>query len=167
MNTAPTTTKAAAPVAFDLDARLAEVGAIMDGRLTYANVRFEVDTAHLPGADPIPEITAPPAVPPAPVPCPYTTPLATVLHQAQTRLEAGWCTGALRDEAGAVCLIGAIRAVSASRREADDASALLLEVVQREFGGDTVPSWNDAQTSPRPVILALGRAAELAHARGL
>jgi hypothetical protein len=167
MTAAPTETRTAAPAELDLDARLAMVGAIMDGRLALANLRFEVDTAHIPAADPTPEITAPPTIVAPPQPCPYATPLATTLHRAQARLEAGWCTGALRDEAGAVCLIGAIRAVAASRDEADDACALLLEAIRRDFRhAETVPSWNDAQRGMRLPLLYLDRAAELAHSRG-
>ncbi|MGW5426865.1 DUF6197 family protein [Streptomyces sp. NPDC004059] len=165
MNSAPTQTKTAAPVELDLDARLAEVGAIMTARLDQAAVAFEVNTAHIP-AEPPAEITIP-HLPQTAIPAPYSTPIAALLHRARARIEAdGWTRGALRED-GRRCLIGAIRIEAASRWDADDASALLLEVVQREFGGDTVPSWNDQQTSPRPVLLALGRAAELAHARGL
>ncbi|MFI8191383.1 hypothetical protein ACIF8T_21610 [Streptomyces sp. NPDC085946] len=102
-------------------------------------------------------------------PCPYDTPLAAVLHRARVRLEtAGWCTGQLRDEQGAACLIGAIRSEAASRGQADDACALLLQLIQRDFGDDhTIPSWNDTQNSPRPVLLYLDRAAEHAHNHNL
>jgi hypothetical protein len=165
MNTAPAPTKTAAPVELDLDARLAEVGAIMTARLDQAAVAFEVNTAHIPAEPPI-EITIP-QLPQTAIPAPYSTPIAALLHRARMRIETdGWYQGGLRKD-GRRCLIGAIRIEAASRHQADDASALLLDVIQREFGGDTVPSWNDAQTSPRPVLLALGRAAELAHARGL
>jgi hypothetical protein len=165
MNTAPTTTKTAAPVELDLDARLAEVGAIMTGRLDQAAVAFEVNTAHIPAEPPV-EITIP-HLPQTAIPAPYSTPIAALLHRARIRIETdGWYQGGLR-EGDRRCLIGAIRIEAASRHQADDASTLLLDVIHREFGGDTVPSWNDAQTSPRLVILALGRAAELAHARGL
>ncbi|MFF8589980.1 hypothetical protein ACF061_00830 [Streptomyces sp. NPDC015220] len=158
----------AAPV-LDLDARLALVGAVMDERITLAHLAVDVNTAHLPAADPLPEITAPPHLVPQPTPCPYTTPLATVLHQAQTRLQQnGWLRGQLRDEQGAACAIGHIRAVAANRGQADDACAVLLEAIRRGFpDAETIPSWQDAQTSPAPVILAFDRAAELAHTRNL
>jgi hypothetical protein len=167
MNTAPTTTETTAPVELDLDARLALVGALMDERLAHANIAFEVDTAHLPAADPIPAVTAPPTITPAVAPCPYGTPVAATLHHARVRLEAaGWCTGQLRDEQGAACAIGAIRAEAPSRAAADDACAVLLEAIQRDFAQvDTIPSWNDTQRSPRLVLLYLDRAAELAHSR--
>ena len=168
MNTAPTTTETATPVELDLDARLALVGALMDERLSLANVAFEVDTAHLPAADPIPAVVAPPAVTPTITPCPYSTPVAATLHRARVRLEtAGWCTGQLRDKQGAACAIGHIRAEAPTRGAADDACAILLEAIQRDFRSvDTIPSWNDAQRTPRLVLLYLDRAAALADSRG-
>lgn len=168
MNTAPTTSiETATPVELDLDARLALVGALMDERLAYANVAFEVDTAHLPAADPIPTVAALPIVTPAPASCPYSTPLAAILHRARIRLETGgWCTGQLRDEQGAACLIGAIRAEAVGRDQADDACAVLLEAIQRDFAdADTIPSWNDQQRGPRLALLYLDRGAALAHSR--
>jgi hypothetical protein len=170
MTTAPATRlETAAPVHLDLDARLAMVGALMAERLDQAAVAFEVNTAHIPAADPIPEVVAPLPLTPTAAPCPYTTPIAGTLHRARVRLEAGgWCTGQLRDEQGARCLIGAIRAVASSRGEADDACVLLLDAIRRDFAeAETIPSWNDSQTSPQPALLYLDRAAALAHARGL
>jgi hypothetical protein len=168
MNTAPTQTKTAAPVELDLDARLVEVGAIMDARLALANLSFEVDTACIEGADPIPEVVAPPRLVPTIAPCPYTTPIAATLHRARIRLDTdGWCTGQLRDTDGAGCLIGVIRVAASSRGEADDACVLLLEAIRRDFNVETIPAWNDAQRNPRLPLLYLDRAATLAHARGL
>lgn len=167
---APTATATAAvPVELDLDARLALVGAVMDQRLSLANLSFEVDTAHIPAADPIPEVTAPLALTPTAAPCPYPTPIAATLHRARLRLDAaGWCVGQLRDEQGARCLIGVIQAAADSRSHADDACVLLLEAIRRDFPtAETVPSWNDNQRNPRLPGLYLDRAAELAHARGL
>lgn len=163
-----TATTAVAPVHLDLDARLAMVGAIMSQRLDEAAVAFEVNTAHIPATPPL-EITAPLPLTPTAAPCPYLTPIAGALHRARLRLEAGgWCTGQLRNEQGAACLIGAIRAETARRADADDACVLLLEAIRRDFfDADTVPSWNDSQASPRLVLLYLDRAAELAHARDL
>lgn len=167
MNAAPTTTETAAPAELDLDTRLALVGALMDERLALANIAFEVDTAHLPAADPIPAVVAPPAIIPTVEPCPYTTPVAATLHRARIRLEtAGWCTGQLRDEQGAACPIGHIRAEAPTRGTADDACAVLLETIQRDFTQvETIPSWNDAQRSPRLALLYLDRAAALADSR--
>ncbi|MFE4420415.1 hypothetical protein [Streptomyces sp. NPDC056817] len=167
MNTAPTQTTTAAPVELGLDARLAMVGALMDERLSLANVAFEVDTAHIPAADPLPEVVAPPHVVPAAAPCLYSTPLAAVLYRAQQRMERdGWTTRQLRDEQGAACCIGAIRAEAAHRGQADDACVLLLEAIRRDFPqADTIPSWNDTQRNARLPVLYLGRAAHLANAR--
>ncbi|NED75364.1 hypothetical protein G3I51_24175 [Streptomyces sp. SID9944] len=154
-----------APV-LDLDARLALVGAAMDERIALAHLAVDVNTAHLPAADPLPEITAPPHITPQPNPCPYSTPIATVLWRARQRLqEYGWLRGQLRDEQGAACAAGHIRAVAHGRDEYEDALAVLLEIVRRDFGADGIPAWNDAQPDARPVILAFGRAAELAHTR--
>jgi hypothetical protein len=169
MSAPATTMKVAAPVVLDLEARLVEVGLVMDGRLALANLSFEVDTAHIPAADPIPEITAPLPLTPTAVPCPYPTPIAATLHRARLRLDAaGWCTGQLRDEQGARCLIGVIQAAASTRGQADDACVLLLEAIRRDFPtAETVPSWNDNQRDPRLPARYLDRAAELAHARGL
>ncbi|WP_060905350.1 DUF6197 family protein [Streptomyces scabiei] len=169
MQTAPTTPATDVQVELDLDARLALVGAVMDERCKLAVLAIGVNTAHIPDADPIPEVTAPIPLTPTTAPCPYTTPIAVTLHKAQLRLaDGGWCTGALRDEQGAACLIGAIRAEAGGRSEADDACVLLLEAIRRDFpNAETIPSWNDARNSPRQPLLYLDRAAALAHARTL
>jgi len=141
----------------------------MAGRLDEAAVAFEVNTAHISSADPIPERTAPLRLTPAATPCPYNTPIAATLHRARIRLETdGWCRDNLFDESGAICPIRAIRLEAASRREADDACVLLLDAIRRDFAtAETIPSWNAAQTSAAPVLLYLGRAVQLAHARNL
>ncbi|QLJ01527.1 hypothetical protein HZZ00_11145 [Streptomyces sp. NEAU-sy36] len=151
------------PATLTLDDRLALASLDMDDRLNKAGVAVDINTAHI-------DIDAglPAAPPPQTVePNPHSTPIAQLLHRARVRLQAdGWCRGALRED-GRRCAIGAIRIEAATRSQADDASALLLEVVRRDFGGDTVPSWNDSQNSPRPVLLALDRTAQLAHNRNL
>ncbi|MFE4818599.1 hypothetical protein ACFRFU_19630 [Streptomyces sp. NPDC056704] len=159
---------AAAPVELDLDARLAMVGAVMDGRLALANIAFEVDTAHIPAAEPIPDVTAPLPLTPTLAPSPYSTPIAGLLHRARNRIVVdGWCRDALYDDQGAICPIRAIRLEAASRYEADDACVLLLESIQRTFQAETIPSWNAQQTSVGTVLIAFDRAADLAHARNL
>lgn len=143
---------AARPLSFD--ERLALAALAVDAR---------IDSAPLDLADVIrvPVETEPEA-------CPYSTPIAATLHQARARLARGWCTGTQRDPDGAVCLVGAIRAVAPSRHAADDACVLLLEVIKRQFpGAQTVPSWNDAQTGPGQPAEFLRRAAILADNRGL
>ncbi|AWT42576.1 MULTISPECIES: DUF6197 family protein [Streptomyces] len=155
-----------APPLLDLDDRLALASLAMDGRLDQAAVAFEVNTAHLPGADPIPHPveTAPPPL----MPSPYRTPIADLLHRARLRIETdGWSREALVEEDGRRCAIGAIRREAAHRDQADDACVLLLEAIQRHWQAETIPSWNAAQTSHAPVLLAFGKAAELAHARNL
>jgi hypothetical protein len=156
-------------VDLDLTARLALVDAAMAARLRVTNLAFDVNTAHIPAAEPLPEITTVLPLTPTPTPSPYTTPIAGALHRARNRIATGgWCTGALRDEQGARCPIGAIRIEAASRHQADDACVLLLEAIRRDFpDAETVPSWNDAQASVAPVLLTLGQAAELAHNRNL
>ncbi|WP_121701542.1 hypothetical protein [Streptomyces sp. E5N298] len=137
-------------------------------RLAEAAVAFEVNTAHLPGADPIPHIAEAPLPAPAAVPSPYRTPLADLLHRARTRIETdGWCRDAAFDESGAVCPIRAIRLEARGDRDlAHDACVTLLDAIQRQFAGaETIPSWNAQQTSAAPVVAAFDRAAQHAHAR--
>ncbi|MFE5368167.1 DUF6197 family protein [Streptomyces mirabilis] len=156
-----------APVELDLDARMALTLAEMDGRCTTAVMAVDINSAHI--AVEIPEITAPVPLTPTLAPSPYSTPIAGLLHRARNRIEAdGWCTGALRDEQGARCLIGAIRIEASSRGQADDACVLLLDAIRRDFPtAETVPSWNDNQRDPRLPARYLDRAAQLAHARNL
>jgi hypothetical protein len=158
---------AASPPALDLDARMALLSVEMDARLAEAAVAFEVNTAHIPGADPVPDLaeTIPLTPTLTPAACPYNTPIAATLWRARVRIETdGWLQGARRDEAGARCPDGAIRYEAGSRNEAIDALVILLEAIRRDFtDAETVASWNDTQTSPAPVLLYLGKAAELAH----
>lgn len=157
----------AAPPVLDLDARLALAGAVMDERLALAVLAVDVNSAHI-AIDPLPEITIP-QLPQTAVPTPYTTPLAALLHRASTRLQAdGWTRECLVDEQGRRCPIGAIRREASSRYEADDACVFLLDVIQRDFHwAETIPSWNAAQPSVAPVLLAFDRAAQHAHNRNL
>lgn len=157
--------------ALGLDARLALRLADMAVRLDQAAVAFEVNTAHIVGADLVPEIAeALPLTPTlAPAACPYNTPIAAALWRARIRIETdGWTTEACVDAEGARCPVGAIRVEAADRRTADDACILLLDVIQRDFpDAETIPSWNREQTNPAPVLLQLGRAADLAHDRSI
>ncbi|MFD6555966.1 hypothetical protein [Streptomyces sp. NPDC058398] len=163
-----TATTAVVPVHLDLDARLAMVGAVMDQRCTLAVLAVDVNSAHIVLPE-LPQVTAPLPPTPTAAPCPYPTPIAATLHRARLRLDAaGWCTGQLRDEQGARCLIGVIQSAAPSRGAADDACVVLLEAIRRDFPtAETVPSWNDNQRNLRLPGLYLDRAAELAHARGL
>jgi len=166
-----TTAVRPAPPALDLDARLALVDAAMTVRLDQAALAFEVNTSHLPSADPVSHIaeSAPLPLTPAAAPSPYRTPIADLLHRARLRIETdGWCRDNLTDESGAVCPIRAIRLEAAGdRRLADDACTYLLDRIQDDFAGaETIPSWNAGQTSVAPVLLAFGRAAHHAHTHG-
>ncbi|MFE7233934.1 hypothetical protein ACFVAF_25355 [Streptomyces sp. NPDC057596] len=165
---APAASPPQAPPHLDLDARMALRLAEMDERCTLAVLAVDVNSAHIPAAEPLPEVVAPPHVVPAAAPCPYSTPLAAVLWRAGRRLERdGWCTGQLRDGARA-CLIGHIRTEASSRGQADDACVLLLEAIRRDFPqAETIPSWNDDQCNARLPLIYLGRAADLANARNL
>jgi hypothetical protein len=161
-----------APPVLDLDARLALIDAAMGVRLDQAAVAFEVNTAHLPGSDPVPHIaeTVPLPLTPAAAPSPYRTPIADLLHRARLRIETdGWCRDNLFDESGAVCPIRAIRLEArGDRRLADDACVYLLDRVQADFAdAETIPSWNASQTSAAPVLLAFDRAAHHAHTHQL
>lgn len=164
---------ASPPPVLDLDTRLALRLVDMDARLDQAAIAFEVNTAHIAGAEPIPDtaeiIPLTPTLTPAA--SPYRTPMADLLHRARIYIEThGWLRGGLREDVGMRrCPLGAIRIEAIGNRHlADDACTLLLEAIQRDFpDAATVPSWNDAQTSPAPVLLYLDRAAQLAHTRSL
>ncbi|MGX1254163.1 hypothetical protein RKD48_006674 [Streptomyces ambofaciens] len=157
-----------APPVLDLDARLAAVEAAMTVRLDEAAVAFEVNTAHLPGADPIPHIAEILPQVPAFAPSPYRTPLADLLHRARLRIEAdGWCRDAVFDESGAVCPIRAIRLEARGDRDlAHDACVALLDAIQERFAdAETIPSWNAEQASAGHVLAAFDRAIHRAHTR--
>jgi hypothetical protein len=166
-----TATQASPPTeapALDLDARMALRLAVMHERCALAVLAVDVNSAHITLPE-LPQVTAPLPLTPTAAPCPYPTPVAATLHRARLRLDAaGWCTGQLRDEQGARCLIGVIQAAAPTRGQADDACVILLEAIRRDFPtADTVPSWNDNQRDPRLPARYLDRAAELAHNRGL
>ncbi|MER6280653.1 hypothetical protein ABT202_30885 [Streptomyces sp900105245] len=164
-----TTTPAGQPLT--LEARLAASEADMTLRLEAAAIAHEVNTAHLaPGpVDPADIITVPDA--PAPPPPTYTTPVAALLERAHHRMQtAGWCAGALTDDEGRVCMLGAIRAEASGDRDLEaDATAVVLDSIRRRFGDDvpSVPAFNDAHGSARTPTLMLGKAARLADTRCL
>ncbi|MFF5256923.1 hypothetical protein ACFY4K_33455 [Streptomyces leeuwenhoekii] len=171
------TGRAAAPVTGDclsLDARLAAAEAAMTVKLDEAAVAHEVRTAHI-DTSPI-DLADIITVPLTPTPCPAprpsaTTPVAALLERARARMEAdGWCTGALTDDSGAVCLLGAIRREAGGDRGLEaDAASVVLDAIRRRFGDhvDSVPSFNDAQASGRVPARMLGEAASMADAKGL
>ncbi|MGW0577734.1 DUF6197 family protein [Streptomyces sp. NPDC002920] len=163
--TVQTAARAAAP-ALDFETRLALAEAAMNVRLADASAAIEVNTAHIP-IDPIPHVDAAPILAPAVAPCPYRTTIATLLWRARNILEVrGWCTGALRDEQGAVCLMGALRAATPSPSLESDALAVLLEAIRRDFPeAESVPRFNDGRANSFLAFRYLDRAADLAHAR--
>lgn len=163
------------PPVLDLDTRLTLLGVEMDARLDAAALAFAVNTAHIAGADPVPDIAESVPVIPltptlTPAANPYATPIATLLHRARVHIEAhGWLQGGLREDHGtARCPIGAIRIEAAGNRHlADDACVLLLDVIREDLDFDTIPQWNDAQPSAAPVLHYIDRAARRANDRGI
>ncbi|MFJ3498809.1 hypothetical protein ACIPPJ_35280 [Streptomyces sp. NPDC086091] len=170
--TIPTTAPPTPPTALSLEERMAFINAAMSVRLDEAKVAYEVNTAHI-ETDPVDlaDIVTVPLTPTLQPPQSYPTPVAVLLQRAHHRLlTGGWCTGALVDEDGARCMLGAIRieARGDSGLEAD-AAAVLLDAIRRAFGDDvdSVPSFNDAHGSARTPLRMVDQAAHLADARGL
>ncbi|MFJ5779902.1 hypothetical protein [Streptomyces sp. NPDC093094] len=163
----------APPVELSFEERLALTNAAMTIRLDEAAVAYEVNTAHIPTGpvDLTDLVTGPVDMPPAPLPNLYLTPVAALLQRAHHRLlTGGWCAGALADEDGARCMLGAIRAEAGGNRSLEaDAAAVLLDAIRRRFGDDvdSVPSFNDAHATSRIPLRMLDQAAGLADTRGL
>ncbi|MFJ1647985.1 hypothetical protein [Streptomyces sp. NPDC088258] len=161
---APTSQPTAAPE-LDLDTRLALADAAMNVRLDHAQLTFAVNTAHLPDT-PVKQL-APRTAPPY-GPAPVAGALASIFLDALRIIDTrGWTRSTLRDNNGAVCAYGALRAAATSRHQADDACVLLLDVIQQRYQADTVPSWNDGQTSVEPIRWALATAHNHAATRGI
>ncbi|WP_046248572.1 DUF6197 family protein [Streptomyces sp. MBT28] len=167
----------AAAGGLSLEARLTAVEAAMSVRLDEAAVAYEVNTAHI-DTEPVDlahVITVPLTPTLQPPPQPSTpqpgTPVAALLERARARMEAdGWCAGALRDESGSVCLLGAIRKEAGGDRGLEaDAASVVLDTIRRRFGDhvDSVPSFNDAHGCGRIPLRMLGEAASMADAKGL
>jgi hypothetical protein len=167
------TTSASPPTERSLEERLALVNAAMTVRLDEAAVAYEVNTAHIPtGPVDLADVVTVPLPPTLqPPPQSYPTPVAALLQRAHhLLLTGGWCSGALVDEDGARCMLGAIRAEARgdSGLEAS-AVSVLLDAIRREFGDnvDSVPSFNDAHGSACTPIRMVDQAASLADVRGL
>ncbi|MFE1442946.1 hypothetical protein [Streptomyces sp. NPDC058739] len=171
--TIPATAGTPASADLTLETRLALIDAAMTLRLEEAKIAYEVNTAHIDTEPTILDdvITGPVDTGPAPLPDLYPTPVAALLQRAHHRLlTAGWCSGALVDEDGAVCMLGAIRAeIRGDRGLEADAAAVLLDAIRRHCsnGDTTVPSFNDAHGNGRVPIRMVDQAAQLADARGL
>ncbi|MFI7396409.1 DUF6197 family protein [Streptomyces tendae] len=156
-----------------LEARLAAVEALMSIRLDEAAVAHEVRTAHIDTtpvdlADVITVPLTPTLQPSTPQP---GTPVAALLERARARMETdGWRAGALSDESGAVCLLGAIRKEAGGDRGLEtDAASVVLDAIHRRFGThvDSVPEFNDSWGSGHTPTRMLGEAASMADAQGL
>ncbi|MBY8889096.1 hypothetical protein K7472_30255 [Streptomyces sp. PTM05] len=166
------TTTTPPPTDLSLEERMAFTTVAMTMRLDEAAVAYEVNTAHL-ATPPVvlaDVVTAPLPHPPALLPAPYRTPVAALLQRAHQRLlTGGWCTGALVDDQGAVCLLGAIRTEAGGDAGLErDAVSVLLDAIRRHCGAvDSVPSFNDAFSSSRVPVRMVDQAACLADARGL
>ncbi|MFE7077236.1 hypothetical protein ACFU96_44840 [Streptomyces sp. NPDC057620] len=170
--TAPVTARAA----LSMEARLAATDAAMTVRLDEATVAYEVNTAHPATVVDFADVVTVPLTPTlqpvaAPAPADGTSPVASLLERARHRMQAdGWCSGALTDERGAVCLLGAIRKEAGGNRSLEsEAAAVVLDAIRRQFGDhvDSVPAFNDAHGSGHTPQRILADAARLADARGL
>jgi hypothetical protein len=170
--TAPATAAPAPAAALSLEERLVFINAAMSVRLDEAKLAYEVNTAHI-ETEPVDlaDVVTVPLTPTLqPPPNPYPTPVAAVLQRAHHRLlTGGWCSGALVDEDGARCMLGAIRIEARGDRGLEaDAAAVLLDAIRRQFGDvDSVPSFNDAHGSGRVPLRMVDQAAGLADTRGL
>ncbi|MEW1761550.1 hypothetical protein AB0393_34260 [Streptomyces cyaneofuscatus] len=165
------TTPPAPAAALTLEERLTLVNTHMTARLDEAAVAYEVNTAHL-ATEPVDlgDVITLPLTPTLQPPPPHPTPVAALLQRAHHRLlTGGWCSGALVDQDGARCMLGAIRTEAHGDRGLEaGAVAVLLDAIRRKFGDvDSVPSFNDAHTSGRIPLRMLDQAAGLADTRSL
>ncbi|MFI1621808.1 hypothetical protein ACH4VT_33345 [Streptomyces lydicus] len=169
---APTAAAPAPSAELSLEERLAFINAAMTVRLDEAALAYEVNTAHIP-TEPVDlgDVVTVPLTPALQPPTPYPTPVAAILQRAYRRLlTGGWCSGALVDEDGARCMLGAIRIEARGDGGLEaGAAAVLLDAIRRKFGEgvDSVPSFNDAHRSGRVPMRMLDQAADLADTRGL
>ncbi|MEU8892940.1 hypothetical protein [Streptomyces sp. NPDC048442] len=169
---APTTPGPAPSAALSLEERMAFINTAMTFRLEEAAVAYEVNTAHI-DIEPVDlaDVVTLPLTPTLQPPTPYPTPVAAVLQRAHHRLlTGGWCSGALVDEEGARCMLGAIRIEARGNSGVEaDAAVVVLDAIRRQFGGhvDSVPGFNDSWADGRHPLRMLDQAADLADARGL
>lgn len=170
ITTAPVAPAPALPL--DLEARLAAVDAAMTVRLQVAGLAVDVNTAHL-SHEPVDwaDVVRGPVDHPPPAPAPLPTPVADLISRARHRmLVGGWCATGYRDEAGAMCLAGAVRAEAGGDRRMEMAALdLILTTIRTELdpAAETVPSWNDAQPSARMPLRILDHATTTAATRGI
>lgn len=168
----PAVQAAAPPADLSIEERMAFINAAMTVRLDQAHVAYEVNTAHI-DIEPVElaDVVTVPLTPTLQPPTPYPTPLAALLQRAHHRLlTGGWCSGALVDEDGARCMLGAIRIEARGNSGVEaDAAAVVLDAIRRQFGdhADSVPGFNDSWADGRHPLRILDQAADLADARGL
>ncbi|MCD9899093.1 hypothetical protein LUR56_01050 [Streptomyces sp. MT29] len=168
---AETTAPPAPAAALTLEERFALVNTHMTARLDEAAVAYEVNTAHI-ATEPVDlgDVVTVPLTPTLQPPPPHPTPVAALIQRAHHRLLTdGWCSGALIDEDGARCMLGAIRTEAHGDRGLEaGAAAVLLDAIRRKFGDvDSVPSFNDTHNSGRIPLRMLDQAAGLADTRSL
>ena len=153
-----------------LDARLAAASADMAERCREALLRLDIDSA-MPGTRlDLADVVRGPVRLPEPDTVPYPTPAAATLQRAARRLATGgWCQGTVVDEDGARCLYGAIRIEAPTEHTADDALAVLLDVIRRRWpDAGTVPEANDYRLrDEHTAVQLLDTAARVADARGI
>lgn len=113
-------------------------------------------------------IRTPVAVPQTPM-APRSTPVADLLQRArQLLITDGWCRDAQRADDGRHCLYGAVRAAARGDGHAETAAlGLLLDAIKRQFGGDSIPTFNDSCRDAGPAMRVLDGAAALAETKGL
>ncbi|MER6241495.1 hypothetical protein ABT185_36625 [Streptomyces clavifer] len=168
----PATTAPTPPTALTLEERMAFVSAAMTVRLDEAKVAYEVNTAHI-DTEPFDlndVVTSPLDPVPVMLHDPYQTPVAAILQRAHQRLRTGgWCSGALVDEDGARCMLGAIRIEARGNKGVEaDAAAVLLERIRLQFGDvESVPAFNDSHGGGRIPMRMLDHATGVAANRGL
>ncbi|MFE2850584.1 hypothetical protein ACFXJO_05550 [Streptomyces lavendulae] len=162
--TAAAPTRAAAP-ALTLDDRLALRGLAMDERLNGAGIRYDVRTA----AIEIPEILVAPLQTFPATPATPTTATDVLAEAARLIAAHGRISRYAGSAATGYCAIGAIRAAAGGEGPlSDQAEAVLLDRIQAEQPAiQTIGAWNDAQTSPAPVLAMFDRAARHADRHGI
>lgn len=113
-------------------------------------------------------IRTPVAVPQTPM-APRSTPVADLLQRARQLLVTdGWCRDAQRADDGRHCLYGAVRAAARGDGHAETtALGLVLDAIRKQFGGDSIPTFNDSCGDVGPVMRVLDGAADLAETRGI
>jgi hypothetical protein len=157
--------------ALSLEARMAAVDAAMTIRLETAALANDINTAHIvtPVLDLTDVIRGPVDTPRTPIDL-YPTPVAALLQRARQRLiDDGWCAGALVNEAGQRCMLGAIRIEAGGNGSVEaQGVGVLMDAIRRQFtNADSVPGFNDAWGRPTVPLRLLDQAAGLADARGI